>query len=400
MNSSEPNQSAEAIRALAMQRVAEGDAEAAATELERLAEIEPGHGDNWINLATAERALGRHHRAAEHYRRGIGLLEAARLPDQGLIASALHALGATLEALELTDEAARAYRDSARLDPRAPTPFAALSSLLARAGHLSEADEIATRYCMAAVSVLAEKGNIGAVRMFQKALKQAHSVDGNLLLAATREAYVQSFAATASQLPFGTRVEAEPQRRDEAGALVPLLPNPGRPASRVRFDAIQPETGERWMIQDVPTYGFPPDCPAAAGLFSVLYPAAQAPFPVYLCTRTAWDYFFIRLRFRSGLLPETIGRSEKAVGDWYLKGLEGAFSENGRGFFHYLSEPFPIGADGLRYEVDLGLSRLDAVPALLEVLRALHAEEPLEVVMLGDGALPLRKGASGPSAAH
>jgi len=376
-----------------MQRVAEGDAEGAAAELERLAELEPGQGDSWINLATAERALGRLHRAAEHYRRGLALLEAARPPDTGLVASALHALGATLEALELTDEAAGAYRDSARLDPRAPTPFAALSSLLARAGHLREADEVATKYCLAAVSVLAEKGNIGLVRKFQKALKEAHTVDGNLLLVATRDAYAQSFAATASQLPRGTRLEAEPQRRDEAGALVPLLPNPSRPASRVRFDAIQPESGERWMIQDVPTYGFPRDCPAAAdGLFSVLHPTAQAPFPVYLCTRTAWDYFFIRLRFQSGLLPETIGRAEKAVGDWYLKGLEGGFSENGRGIFHYLSEPFPIGADGLRYEVDLGLSQLDAIPALLEALRALHAEEPLEVVMLGDGALPLRKG--------
>lgn len=390
---SEPQQSALEIRSLAMQRVAEGNAEAAAEQFERLAALEPDQADGWINLATAERAQDKLALAAAHYRKGIALLEAANARDQGLLATALHALGATLEALEETDEAVQAYRHSARVDPRAPTPLAALSGLLARAGHLREADEVATKYCLAAVSVLAEKGNIAAVRKFQKALKGAGAVDGNLLLVATREAYAQSFAATAAKLPRGTRLEVEPQRRDDAGRFVPLLPNPRRPASRVRFDALKPDTGERWMIQDVPTYGFPPDCPAAAeGHFSVPHPAAKTPFPVYLSTRTAWDYFFVRLRLRRGLSEEAVARAERHLGAWYLKGFEGGFSEAGRGFFHFLSEPMRIGADGLRYEVDLGLAQLEAIPALFDALTALHGEEPLEVVMLGDGALPLRSG--------
>jgi tetratricopeptide (TPR) repeat protein len=385
-----PNWSAEEIRALAMQRAAEGDAEAAAEQFERLSVLEPEQGDGWINLATAERAQGKLAQAADHYRRGIALLEALQAPDQGLLATALHALGATLEGLEETDAAVEAYSRSAQVDPRAPTPFAALSGLLARAGHLREADQVATKYCLAAVSVLAEKSNIGAVRQFQKALKDAAAVDGNLVLIATREAYAQSFAATAAKLPRGARLEVEPHRRDEAGRAVPLLPNPNRPASRVRFDALKPETGERWMIQDVPTYGFPPGCPAAAdGHFSIPHPAARTPFPVFLSTRTAWDYFFVRMRLRRGLSPEAIARAERHLGAWYLRGFEGGFSEGGRGFFHFLSEPTPVGPDGLRYEVDLGLAQLDAIPALFDALTALHAEEPLAVVMLGDGALPL-----------
>ncbi len=394
---SDPNQSAEEIRALAMQRAAEGNAEAAAEQFERLASLEPGQGDGWINLATAERAQGKLAQAAGHYRKGIALLEAAGAPDQGLLATALHALGATHEALEETDAAAQAYRRSARVDPRAPTPLAALAGLLARAGHLREADEVAVKYCLAAVSVLAEKSNIAAVRKFQKALKGAGTVDGNRVLIATREAYAQSFAATAAKLPRGARLEVEPQRRDEAGGFVPVMPNPSRPASRVRFDALKPDTGERWMIQDSPTYGFAPQCPAAAeGHFSIPHPAAKTPFPVFVSTRTAWDYFFVRLRLRRGLSDEAVAKAERHLGAWYLKGFDGGFAEEGRGFFHFLSEPARIGADGLRYEVDLGLAQLDAVPALFDALTALHAEEPLDVVMLGDGALPLRASLQGP----
>jgi hypothetical protein len=158
----------------------------------------------------------------------------------------------------------------------------------------------------------------------------------------------------------------------------------------VRFDAVHPPTGERWMIQDAPTYGFPKDCPAAVdGLFSISHPAGT-PFPVLLCTRTAWDYFFVRLRFASGLRQRTVERAESAVGAWYLQGVTGAFSKDGRGFFHYLSKPFPVGDHGLRYEVDLGLAQLDAIPALFDALKALHADEPIEVAVLGDGALPLK----------
>src|SRR3990172_2458696 len=72
---------------------------------------------------------------------------------------------------------AGALRSSKRRDRPTRGSAAALSSLLARAGHLREADEVATKYCLAAVSVLAEKGNIGLVRKFQKALKEAHTLD-------------------------------------------------------------------------------------------------------------------------------------------------------------------------------------------------------------------------------
>ncbi|MFN7133187.1 MAG: hypothetical protein ACK4N5_14000, partial [Myxococcales bacterium] len=65
-------------------------------------------------------------------------------------------------------------------------------------------------------------------------------------------------------------------------------------------------------------------------------------------------------------------------------------AQDGVGRFHFLSEPFAIGDEGLRYEVDLGRTRWEAVLGLMEALERLHAQEPLEVVVLGDGALPLR----------
>jgi len=376
-------------RARAFDCVNEGRIDDALTEFSVIAQNDPEAADGWINLAAAERGLGRLHLAADHFRTGVELLRKAGHEDRGLLATALHALGMTLEALELTDEAAAAYRESAQNDPRAPTPLAALSTLLARAGHLREAEKVATEYCMAAVSILAEKSNIALVRKFQKALKDAAAVDGHQLLVATRAAYVKGFEEAVAKLPPGVRTEVEPLRKDEEGKTAPLLADPERPFSRVRFDAVEPESGERWMIHDAPTYGFPEGCPAAAdGHFSIVHPAGT-PFPVLLCTRTAWDYFFVRLRFVNGLRPGTLERAEEAMGGWYLKGETGAFAENGRGYFHFLSKPLAIGDRGLRYEVDLGLARLEAVPALFEALKELHREEPIEIVVLGDGALPL-----------
>lgn len=377
------------IRARALDHVNEGRMDDALADFELLAQHDPDAADGWINLAAAERGVGRLHLAREHFERGIALLERGGAEDRGLLATALHALGTTLEGLDLTDLAAKAFRRSASCDPRAPTPLASLAELLARAGHLKEADKVATEYCMAAVSVLAEKANIALVRKFQKALKDAASVDGNLILLATREAYLHGFDVTVKQLPPGVQTEVEPTTCDAQGNRVPVLANPNRPFSRVRFDAVQPQTGERWMIHDAPTYGFPKDCTAAAdGLFSVPH-AAGTPFPVLLCTRTAWDYFFVRLRFQNGLQERTVARAEELLGAWYLEGQQGRYGKDGRGFFHYLSQPTAIGDHGLRYEVDLGLASIDCIPALFEVLTRLHADHPIAVAVVGDGALPL-----------
>lgn len=383
-------QELEEIRARALEHVNAGRVDEALADFQTLAERDPGAADGWINLAAAERGVGRLHLAAEHFRRGVELLRQGGHDDRGLLATALNALGGTLDALELSDEAARAFRESAQADPRASTPLAALATLLARAGHLLEADKVATDYCLAAVSVLAEKANISQVRKFQKALKKSSAVDGNLVLIATREAYVRSFEEAVARLPAGVQLEAEPLMRDEQGELTPVLADKQRPFSRVRFDAFLPATGDRWMIHDAPTYGFPKDPPAAAGgIFSVPHPA-NVPFPVLICSRTAWDYFFLRLRFVNGLREETVARAEAAIGGWYARGVGGAFAQKDRGYFHFLSQPFPIGEYGLRYEVDLGLAQLDAIPALFEALTALHRDEPIEVAVLGDGALPLK----------
>ncbi|MBI5549726.1 MAG: tetratricopeptide repeat protein [Deltaproteobacteria bacterium] len=383
-------QELEELRAGALDHVNAGRMDEALAAFEAIAAHDPQAADGWINLAAAERGMGRLHLAAEHFRRGVEILRQAGFEDKGLLATALHALGTTLEALELTDEAAAAYRESASNDPRAPTPLAALATLLARAGHLREADKVATEYCMAAVSILAEKSNIPLVRKFQKALKDAAAIDGNRVLIATREAYARGFEEAVAKLPEGVRTEAEPLTRDEQGNPVAVLANPSRPFSRVRFDAVHPGTGERWMIHDAPTYGFPADCPAAVdGFFSVTHPAGT-PFPVLLCTRTAWDYFFIRLRFVNGLREQTIERAEAILGGWYLKGETGGFGAGGKGYFHFIGEPFPIGQVGLRYEVDLGLAQIDAVPALFDALKQLHQQEPIEIAVLGDGALPLK----------
>ena len=382
----------EALRQKALAHLDKGELEEATEAFGIIASEDPGSADGWINLASAERELGRLPKAVEHFRKGLVLLRTAPGTDRSLVSQTFGALGATLQTMELTGEALAAFREAARADPRAPQPLAAQASLLARAGQLEEADKAATAYCLAAVSVLSEKENIGAVRRFQKAMKAASTVDGGKLLAATREAYVNSFDETAAKLPTGVRLEEEPFARGEGGKLVPALGNPARPFSRVRFDAIHPQTGQRWMIQERPTYGYPRDCLAASeGFFTVPLPEALAPFRAYVATRTAWDYFFVRIRFVNGLRESTVERAEKLMGEWYLMGFTGEFGEATRGFFHFIAEPFAIGDEGLRYEIDLGRSGVEAFPALIEALCALHLEEPIEVVTFGDAALPTQR---------
>lgn len=388
--------SADELRAQAMDHVHHGRMEEAAEVLARLAQLEPESPDGWINLASIERDLGRLRAAAENFRRGVQLLESTPSVDRDVLARALTALGSTLQSLELTDEAVAAFRRAAAADPRAPQPHAAAASLLARAGALQEADRAATAYCRAAVSMLSEKENIGAVRRFQKAMQAADTVDALKLLAATREAYVRTFNEVLATLPEGVRVEEEPFRRDADGRPVPILANPKRPFSRVRFDAIHPGTGQRWMINETPTYGYPKNCAAAAeGFFSVPLEIGNS-FRTVVATRTAWDYFFVRIRFVHGLRTGTLEAAEELIGEFYERGYTGGFSQDGKGFFHFISEPFFIGDEGLRYELDLGLSRWEASLALMETLERLHEREPIEVVSLGDGALPPRSaGATG-----
>ncbi len=382
--------SAEELRTQAMEHVHHGRMEEAAEALAKLAQLEPESPDGWINLASVERDLGRLRAAAENFRRGVHLLESSPSVDRDALARTYTALGATLQSLELTDEAVAAFRRAAAADPRAPQPHAAIASLLARAGDLQEADRAATAYCRAAVSLLSEKENIGAVRRFQAAMKAADTVEGLKLLAATREAYVRTFNEVATKLPEGVRIEEEPFRRDGSGQPVPILANPRRPFSRVRFDAILPTTGQRWMINETPTYGYPKNCAAAAeGFFSVPLEIGNS-FRTVVATRTAWDYFFVRIRFVHGLRSGTLEQTEKLLGEFYEQGFTGTYAQEGKGHFHFISEPFAIGDEGLRYELDLGLSRWEAALGLMETLERLHALEPIEVVSLGDGALPMR----------
>ncbi len=384
-------------RERAYQKVSVGELDEACVLFQEAAAEHPDEPERWLELAAAERGAGRLAEAVEHYHRAAELYErrgasggAAAGPE---LISIYESLGATHEALEEHGAALAAYRRAAEVDPRAASPLASSASLLARTGALEEAQRAAADYCKRAVSLTAEKPNIQRVRTFQRHLAAAGSVDGAQLLAATREAYVRSFAESVEKLPEGVRLELEPFKRGPEGAPEPIIPDPLRPFARVRFDAIDPASGERWMIQEVPTYGFPSDCPAASEAWFSIRLATPTPFAVLLSTRTAWDYFFLRLRFVNGLGSETLLRTETALANWYLRGFSGHFAEGGRGFFHFISRPFVAGgasAGDLRYELDLGLATTDAIGGLFEALVELHAHEPLEVVALGDAALPAR----------
>lgn len=386
----------EALRAALAGRLAE-----ARHAFERIAASEPLAADAWVNLALAELALGQPERAVGHFERGVSLLEERGGDAKAAALSAsLQGLAAACEAIGEVARASDLFARAHRAHPRSPRPLAALAHLLGRAGDLVGADLTALAYCRAAVSDLNEKAHIGAMRRFAASLRAAPSLDGGAILRAARDAYAARFDEVLATLPAGVRAEAELFGDDGAGGRSPLLPDADRPFARARVDAIDPATGERWMIDEHPTYAVPRGAEEAAFAQVPVAWNCGVPFPVCVSTRTAWDCLAIRLRFDGGRTPPVQQAVEAALGDFYARGFAGAFGDGRRGFFHFLSRPRPLGTDGVRYQADLGLSDLRAIAAVLDALARLHREQPIAAAVLGDAHLPLLAPVPGPAHAR
>jgi Flp pilus assembly protein TadD len=384
-----PTRDPAALRAAAISAVNEHRMEDALAAFEQLVTADPGAADGWINLATAELSVGRPQEAAANFEKGVSLLRASNQFEPDALASSLLGLGAAREAAGLVDAAAAAFADAFRAHPASPRPLQALAYLLARAGDLAAADTVALEYCKAAVSVLPEKPNVASVRRFQASIQAAASLDGGEILRAAREAYAARFAEVSRTLPPSVRLEAALYQKGEDGKPVLLVPDAGRPFAATRIDAIDTATGDRWMIDETPTYAVPPGTQDTAfAQFPVRW-ATDEPFHVSVSTRTAWDYLSMRIRFRAGATEEKVADADRTLGQWYAHGFEGGFGTGASGCLHFISPPKPLGEKDLLYEIDLGLADLRAAAALLSSLEAIHRQHSLEAVVLGDAHLPL-----------
>jgi tetratricopeptide (TPR) repeat protein len=386
-----PLTGASEIRSAALAAVAEHRLEDALAGFQRLVEVEPSAADGWINLASAELSVGRARDAASHFETGIGLLRSSSV-EPGAMAASWLGLGAAEEAAGRIGKAALAFVASRHADPASPRALQALAFLLARSGDLENAGRVAMEYCKAAVSVLAEKTNIPPMRKFQAALLASGRLDAGEILRSAQEAYSARFDDIAGKLPSRVRLEAALHRAGDDGKPVRLLPHPDRPFAPTRVDAIDPTTGERWMIDEAPTYAVPAGVEDAAfAQYPVRWKATES-FSLAVSTRTAWDYLGLRLRFLSGRSPEGVRDAERILGGWYESGFDGRFGSGGRGFFHFFSPPCELGDGDVLYQIDLGLSDLRAAAALVASLETLHRIHPLAAVVLGDAHLPMARG--------
>lgn len=354
-----------------------GDLKLAHAALRELSERSPDLAEAWINRGALERAMGDPEPAAAHLERGIALLEARADEADPLLVPAYLNLAEVLETLEEVGRAAGVLRQAFRRAPSSPAPLIQLASLQARAGDLDAAIRTSREYCLAAVSILAEKPSIGIVRKFQKAIEAADEIDGKLLLIATREAHAMAFDAAAWPLRDTARFEAQCASTDgEAGSIYALS----------RADAFIDASGEARSLTPSPVYGFPGNAPAAREALFTVPVELGAPFETRISTRTAWNALALRVRFRDALDETRLDAAEQAIAAWFRRGFEGGFSlQEGKGFFHAISRPTRIGARALRFEIDLGLANQTAIAALVDALADLHRRVPIDRVVLGNG---------------
>ncbi|MDR0965725.1 MAG: hypothetical protein LBM75_04365 [Myxococcales bacterium] len=356
-----------------------GDLPRAYAVLKAMTELDPELAEGWINLGALERAMGELRLAVEHLERGIALLEARSHSIDPLALPAWLNLAEILETLEEVDRSAAALREAYRRDPHSPAPLIQLAGLQARAGHLDAAIQTARDYCRAAVSILSEKASIGLVRKFQKAIEAADTVDGKLLLVATREATAMAFDAAAWPLRDTARFEVPRPSSDEIDDVFELK----------RDDALIEATGVPRTLLTSPVYGFPGNAPAASTALFTVPIELGGPFPVCIATRTAWNAMALRIRFTHATHDDDdMLRALVPITDWFRRGFDGQFSlQKDKGFFHAISRPVRVGDRGVRFDIDLGLANQTAIAALVEAIADIHRHHPIERVVLGDGLL-------------
>lgn len=352
------------------------DMAGAKAALEVICRESPDLAEGWINLGSVERALDDLPSAAAHLEKGVALLSARDATPDPLLLPAWLSLGEIYEILEDIPLAEKALRSAFKRAPEMASAMIQLAGLKARSGDLVGAKKAAKEYCMAAVSILSEKASIGLVRKFQKTLDAADTVDGRLLLVATREAYAMAFDRALNSDGSSMKPEAVVSTKaDEVFALK-------------RVDALVESTGEARELVRSPVYGFPGNAAAAKEALFTVPAALDSDFPSFVCTRTAWNDMHVRIKFKDAKGDDVLKLSVPVMEAWFRRGFAGEFSDGqGHGFFHSMGRPVPIADDGVRFDVDMGLSFQKALDALVADLNELNRTAPLAKVVFGDGLL-------------
>lgn len=338
-------------------------------------------------LAATQLALGEAAQALNHILRAERLVQSEQ-GDEPMLAALMHTRAACYEDLAQAEQAADTYRSILALEGSHARARQALGHLLLSWGRPTRGCEHLQTY-LDDGSDLAEhlEGTAAYLRGVQRVL--GDDVHPTMFLEAHREGYCGFFDhhadATAEK---GWIAEAAVMMRNDAGEVVPSIPEGAPPYAAIRVDLVDPESGQRGQVGERPMVVALQDYEAVAQAPLLLeWPPSDHPFGVWVSTQCPWDHMPIQVRFADPD-ADAVALFEPLLAAWYRSGWDGAFGEAERGRFHDVVAPVASGPAGVVSYLDLGRAELRCLDDLRERLVALHAQHPLHSVLFGRGFLP------------
>ncbi len=336
-------------------------------------------------LAIIELQSGRPDHALDLAEKAAAVLCERREPDDlKLLPALLLAAGAACEELDRPIAAEKAYNQILEIEPGHPLASQGKGHLFLAWGRSEEGIEILQavvdqgtddpRFIEATTKLIAGIKNFNAEDLHPRNFIDAH-----------QGSYCEFFTHHADRTAAdGWIAEAARMHRDEQGNLVPSIGEGARPYAAARVDLVDPATGQAGLVGDEPMIV------AVAGheiiaQAPILFEWPNSDFPTWGSSQVPWNLLNISIIFE-GNLPED--QVDRTIGDWYTAGFDGAFGSPDRGRFHSITPPFPIGENGVRYDLDCGRAESSAVEDLLKRLAVLHSSHPIATVMIGRGFVP------------
>lgn len=291
--------------------------------------------------------------------------------DPGLIQECQLALAAACEDLDDPAGALASYERVLETDGHHNKALAGRGHLLLSMGRLDDGLADLDHYTAHGHDT---QEYVDAAKALATAVREFKNVgDATVFLRAHRESYVGFFDQTVAEMAQkGWIAECARMKRDEAGNVVPSIPEEARDYAAVRVDLVDPSTGQAGQIGDQPMV-------VAVGGFEAL---AQAPvlfraeeesrFALFVSSQCPWDQLPIRVEVAAG---DAVPAVEPVVARWYTDGWNGAFGTPESGRFHYISDPVPL-LDGqaVLFHVDMGRAELSSLEALFTALASVGAK--------------------------
>ncbi len=377
----------EQIAQMAQEALEGNDPEKTRDTLKALLDASGERPDLLQALAATELALGEATAALGHVQQALRLV--GDDPDgTPMRAALLHTQAACHEDLAFAQQAADTYQAVLDLPGNHARALQALGHLLISWGRAELGCEKLDAY-LAEGSDPAEhlEATASYLRVVRRVL--ADDVHPRMFLEAHREGYCNFFDHHANAMAEkGWIAEAAVMMRNQAGEVVPSIPEGAPPYAAVRVDLVDPASGQRGQVGERPMVVALQDYEAVAQAPLLLdWPEGEYPFGVWVSTQCPWDHLPIQVRFTD---PDTdaVAALEPLLAGWFEDGWNGAFGERERGRFHEIVPPSAAGPAGAAAYVDLGRAELRAVDDLLGRLATLHGEKPLKSVLFGRGFVP------------